>query len=46
LRTRGIIVRKVAGYGLPHCLRVTVGTAEEIGLVIEVLTEFMKALRG
>ena len=32
---RGIIVRKVGGYGLPHCLRVTVGTAEEVGLVIE-----------
>jgi histidinol-phosphate aminotransferase len=46
LRTRGIIVRKVAGYGLPHCLRVTVGTAEEIGLVIEGLSEFMKAPRG
>jgi histidinol-phosphate aminotransferase len=46
LRGRGMIVRGVAGYGLPHCLRVTVGTAEEIGLVIEVLTEFMKALRG
>ena len=46
LRTRGIIVRKVAGYGLPHCLRVTVGTAEEIGLVIEGLSDFMKASRG
>ena len=30
LRARGIIVRKVGGYGLPHCLRVTVGTAEEV----------------
>ena len=33
LRTRGIIVRPVAGYGLPHCLRITVGTAEECGIV-------------
>ncbi|MGE0226724.1 MAG: histidinol-phosphate transaminase [Acetobacteraceae bacterium] len=41
LRGRGIIVRRVAGYGLPHCLRITVGTAEEIGLVIEGLTAFM-----
>jgi histidinol-phosphate aminotransferase len=40
LRGRGIIVRKVAGYGLPHCLRITVGTADETGLVIEALTEF------
>jgi histidinol-phosphate aminotransferase len=40
LRARGIIVRKVGGYGLPHCLRITVGTAEEVGLVIEALTAF------
>ena len=46
LRTRGIIVRKVGGYGLPHCLRVTVGTAEECGLVIEALGEYMRAGRG
>lgn len=26
---RGIVVRPVAGYGLPECLRITVGTAEE-----------------
>ena len=37
LRSNGIIVRKVGGYGLPHCLRVTVGTAEEVGLVIDAL---------
>ena len=30
LRSRGIIVRPVGGYGLPHCLRITVGTAEEV----------------
>ncbi|HEY4175096.1 MAG TPA: histidinol-phosphate transaminase [Rhodopila sp.] len=46
LRTSGIIVRKVGGYGLPHCLRVTVGTAEEIGLVVNAFTEFMRQSRG
>jgi histidinol-phosphate aminotransferase len=45
LRTRGIIVRKVAGYGLPHCLRITVGTAEEVGLVVDALTAFKQAAR-
>ncbi len=40
LRGRGIIVRKVGGYGLPHCLRITVGNAEEVGLVIEAFAEF------
>ncbi len=42
LRKRGIIVRKVGGYGLPHCLRITIGTAEEVGLIIEGLTEFVR----
>ena len=46
LRRRGIIVRKVGGYGLPHCLRVTVGTAEEVGMVIEGFSDFMRQSRG
>jgi histidinol-phosphate aminotransferase len=46
LRQRGIIVRGVRGYGLPHCLRVTVGTAEEVGLAIEALTAFMHEHHG
>ena len=40
LRQRGIIVRKVGGYGLPHCLRITVGTGEECAMVIEGLGVF------
>ena len=46
LRGRGIIVRKVGGYGLPHCLRITVGLAEEVALVTEGLTAFMRDPRG
>jgi histidinol-phosphate aminotransferase len=42
LRNRGLIVRAMGGYGLPHCLRVTIGTAEENTLVIEALTEFAR----
>ncbi len=45
LRGRGIIVRGVKGYGLPHCLRITVGTAEEIALVVEALALFMAERR-
>ena len=37
LRRRGIIVRAMKAYGLPHCLRITVGTAEECDLVVEAL---------
>jgi len=40
LRSRGIIVRNVASYGLPSCLRVTIGTAEECELVTEALIGF------
>jgi histidinol-phosphate aminotransferase len=46
LRANGIIVRKVGGYGLPHCLRVTVGTAEDCGLVVDAFGEFMRQARG
>lgn len=46
LRSRGIIVRKVGGYGLPHCLRITVGLAEECEAVTETLTEFQARARG
>jgi histidinol-phosphate aminotransferase len=42
LKTQGIIVRKVTGYGLPHCLRITVGTAEECTAVAEALAAFMR----
>lgn len=40
LRRGGLIVRPVGAYGLPQCLRITVGTEEEVGLVIESLTRF------
>lgn len=46
LRKRGIIVRGVRGYGLPNCLRVTVGTAEEVQAVIAGLTAFMQGTHG
>jgi histidinol-phosphate aminotransferase len=42
LKGRGVIVRAVGGYGLPHCLRITIGTAEECALVADILTEFMQ----
>jgi len=41
LLSRGIIVREVASYGLPHCLRITIGTEEENRAVAETLREFM-----
>ncbi|OYV41318.1 MAG: histidinol-phosphate transaminase [Acidocella sp. 20-61-6] len=41
LRSRGIIVRGVKSYGLPNCLRITVGTDEECGLVAAALNDFV-----
>ena len=41
LRTRGLIVRNVASYGLPSCLRITIGTSEEVDLVIEAFESWL-----
>jgi histidinol-phosphate aminotransferase len=41
LKSRGIIVRGMASYDLPHCLRITVGIESECTAVAEGLAEFM-----
>ena len=43
LKARGVIVRAMGGYDLPHCLRITVGTDEECALVADALAAFMAA---
>lgn len=43
LKSKGIILRKVGGYGLPNCLRLTIGTEAENQAVVAGLTLFMKA---
>jgi histidinol-phosphate aminotransferase len=40
LRARGIIVRAMGAYGLPQCLRISIGLAEENEAVIAALTDF------
>jgi histidinol-phosphate aminotransferase len=42
LMSRGIIMRSCVSYGLPHCLRLTVGTAEANLAAIAALQEFAK----
>lgn len=37
LKARGVVVRKMGGYGLPECLRITIGTEEECRLVAETV---------
>ncbi|MEQ8228442.1 MAG: histidinol-phosphate transaminase [Rhodospirillales bacterium] len=43
LRSQGIIARRVAAYGLPDCLRITIGKADEMEAVIAALRQFMGA---
>jgi histidinol-phosphate aminotransferase len=40
LRSRGIIVRAMETYGLPDCLRISVGTGEEMRALVAALAEF------
>jgi len=41
LTARGLILRQVGAYGLPHALRMSVGTEEANRLVVATLAEFM-----
>jgi histidinol-phosphate aminotransferase len=43
LHERRIILRRVAEYGLPDALRMTIGTEEENRAVLEALSSFMSA---
>ncbi len=40
LKSEGILVRKVAGYGLPHCLRITVGDESACRRVVHAVAQF------
>lgn len=46
LRADGILVRRVAGYGLPEALRITVGDEDGVSRVLDSLGRFMDARRG
>ena len=41
LRDRGLVLRRVAGYGLPHALRLTVGSEEANRLLVKALADFL-----
>jgi len=40
LQTRGVLIRRMEGYGLPGHLRISIGTAEENDLLINAMREF------
>lgn len=39
LQTKGLIVRKVGSYGLPHCLRITIGDEVACKRVVKAIAE-------
>jgi histidinol-phosphate aminotransferase len=41
LKARGIILRRVAAYGLPNCLRMTIGTSDDNHKVVAALASFL-----
>lgn len=41
LKDRGILVRQMGAYALPRCLRITIGTAEEMTTVTNALKEIL-----
>lgn len=43
LKSRGLIVRRMGGYGMPSCLRITIAATDENDLLIEALEAFQAA---
>lgn len=46
LKAQGLIVRRVGGYGLPHCLRITIGDEASCRRVAHVVGQFMAERAG
>jgi histidinol-phosphate aminotransferase len=46
LKSKGIIMRRVAGYGLPNALRMTIGTESDNRAVVAALAAFMAKAGG
>lgn len=40
LQARGVLIRRMEGYGLPGHLRISIGTAEENGILIDAIRDF------
>ncbi len=40
LKTQGLIVRRVGSYGLPHCLRITVGDEPSCRRIVHAIAQF------
>jgi histidinol-phosphate aminotransferase len=41
IKARGVLVRQMGSYGLPDCLRITIGTEDELAQLIAALDAFL-----
>ena len=41
LKSKGIVVRRMGGYGFPNCLRITIGLEDEMRAVVDALSQFI-----
>ena len=41
LKSKGIVVRRMGGYGFPYCLRITIGLEDEMRAVVDALSQFI-----
>jgi histidinol-phosphate/aromatic aminotransferase/cobyric acid decarboxylase-like protein len=41
LKAQGIVIRPMGGYGLGHCLRITIGASEEMAAVLTALEDWI-----
>lgn len=41
LKSKGIVVRRMGGYGFPNCLRISIGLEDEMRTVVETLAAFL-----
>ncbi len=41
LKSRGIVIRRMGGYGFPNCLRITIGLEDEMRAVVDALATYL-----
>lgn len=46
LAERGVLTRGMAGYGAPDFLRMSIGTGEEMRIVVDTLAAFLESGSG
>ncbi len=43
LKSRNIFIRQMGGYGLPTCLRISIGTTEQMDIAISAINDYINA---